>query len=113
MLGFVGDPTSRVLLDGNVMSVIGLLLSTGARSFIVGSSPSNNLTLSEGSSSLSLHILVKPKLEELFNPLSYLSSTICYKLSWPMIVCSGCSASEKKGFRYRLLSIPFSTQKTV
>jgi len=44
---------------------------------------------------------------------SYFSDTICSRLSCPIIVSSGCSASEKKGFKYLLCSIPFSTQKTV
>lgn len=59
-------------------------------------------------------ILVNPRLKEgtFLSYLSSFSSTICSRFNWPIIVYSGCSASEKKGLRYLFLLMPFYTQKT-
>lgn len=57
-------------------------------------------------------IFVNPRLKEgtLLSYFSSFSSTICSRFNWPIMVYSGCSASEKNGLRYLFLSILFYTQ---
>lgn len=96
------------------MRVIGLLL------FVIGCLSDEGEWLSSiffggsnGNYSLYLWILVKPKFKDGKVGLSSFSSTICSRFNCPIMVSSGCSASEKKGLRYLFFYISFSTQKIV
>lgn len=106
----MGEFISILEFDGNVISVIGLLFWMEIRSDNEGElSNYSFLTVWSNYSSLCLN-LMNPKLG---GDNLYLSSTICCKFNCPIIVSSGCSASEKNGRKYLFFYCPLITHKTV